>query len=142
MRAHLTRRSLLLLGAILALAAAATPALADDVVALDVAQQVRIGSLVLEPGTYLIRSRSSAENRNVLTVWSRNEEKFFGYVLANYATSMPTIPEDEFVFDGKDGRVVRAWKVAWKGTVYHFRPALEPTALAGRERAGSIVAAR
>ena len=142
MRAHLACRSLLLLGVNLALAAAAVPALADDVVSLDVAQQARIGSLVLPPGTYVIRSKFSRENRNVLMVWSGNEAKFLGYVLANYTTSSATTPSDEFVYDGKDGQVVKAWKVAWKGSVYHFSAAPEPAALAGQAKTGSIVAAR
>ncbi|MFI5181993.1 MAG: hypothetical protein ACHQPI_11415 [Thermoanaerobaculia bacterium] len=125
------------------LAITGAPALADDVVVFDATQQVRIGSLVLEPGTYLIRSSFSMENRNVLTVWSRDEEKFFGYVLATYASSSkPKSPTDQLVFDGADGRTIREWIVAWKGSGYAFSPAKVSPALAARGKAGSAVAAR
>ncbi|HQR45630.1 MAG TPA: hypothetical protein PLB02_04155 [Thermoanaerobaculia bacterium] len=132
--------SLLAFGALLAILGA--PAVADDVLVFDVTTPVQIGSLVLEPGTYLIRSGFSRENRNVLTVWSRDEEKFFGYVLANYSSWRERIPEDQLDFDGKDGRVIKAWTVAWKGHTYSFSSAPVSTALASRGKAGSVVAAR
>jgi len=140
MRVPLKWLSLALFGALVAVVA--VPAFADDVVAFDAAQQVRIGSLVLEPGTYVIRSSSSKENRNVLTVWSRDEEKFFGHVLANYSFWSERIPEDQIVYDEKGDRIIRAWKVAWKGSTYTFSSAPVSTALASRGKAGSVVAAR
>jgi hypothetical protein len=132
--------SLLVCAASLALARA--PALADDVVNLDVPQQVRIGPLVLEPGSYVIRSRSAMENRNVLAVWTAGERTFVGFLPATYSTSKTASPTNEFVCDGKDGRVIRAWNVGRRGTTYSFSSAPESTALAARGNAGSVVAAR
>lgn len=140
MRVPLKWLSLVVFGVFVAIVG--VPALADDVVVFDAAQQVRIGSLVLPPGTYVIRSSFSMENRNVLTVWSRDEEKFFGYVLANYSTRSERIPEHQVVYDEKGGRIIKAWKVAWKGTTYIFSSAPVSTALASRGKAGSVVAAR
>ncbi len=140
MRVPVKWLSLVVFGALVAIPG--VPALADDVVVFDAAQQVQIGSLLLEPGTYLIRSSSSMENRNVLTVWSRDEDKFFGYVLANYSPWSERIPDHRVVYDEKGGRVIKAWKVAWKGTTYVFSSAPVSTALASRGKAGSVVAAR
>jgi hypothetical protein len=140
MRVPMKWLSLVVFGALVAIPGA--PALADDVFVFDAAQQVRIGPLVLEPGTYLIRSSSSMENRNVLTVWSRDEEKFFGYVLANYSTRSEKLPEHRVVYDEKGGRTIKAWNVAWKGSTYIFSSAPVSTDLASRGKAGSVVAAR
>jgi hypothetical protein len=133
--------SLLAFGAFLAILAA--PAVADDVLVFNASDQTRIGALVLEPGSYLIRSDSSMETRNVLTVWSADEKKFFGFVLANYTSSSKKDgPAHQLVFDGKDDRTIKAWTVAWRGTTYIFSSAPESTALARRGKAGTVVAAR
>ncbi len=127
------------------LAIAGASALADDVLIFNASHETRIGSLVLPPGSYLIRSDSSMETRNVLTVWSVDEKKFFGYVLATYASSSKgKSSTDQLVFDGADGRTIREWIVAAKGSGYAFSPAPVPTALAkkGRGKAGEVVAAR
>ncbi len=134
---------LLILACAAFVALVGAPALADDVVIFDVSNQVRIGSLVLEPGTYLIRSSSARQDRNVLAVWSPDEDTFYGFVLANYASfSKKSAPEHQLVFDGNDSHVIKAWTVAWRGSTYFFSAAPVSTAPASRGKAGSVVAAR
>ena len=125
------------------LAIAGAPALADDVLVFRASHQIQIGSLVLEPGSYLIRSDSSMETRNVLTVWSANGKKFFGFVLALYpSSSRLKSPTDQLVFDGADGRTLREWIVASRGSGYIFSPVKVSPALATRGTAGAFVAAQ
>jgi len=133
--------TLVILG--LFLAAAGAPALGDDVLLFDVTDQMRIGSVVLDPGTYALRSSHARQDRNVLTLWSADEGKYLGCVLAHFSPgSRRNGPTDAIVFAGADGKVVKSWSVASKGRSYLFGAAPASPALAGRGNPGSVVAAR
>ena len=128
-----------------ALLAIVAPALADDVVAVTADQPTRIGSLVLEPGSYLLHSDSSMGTRNVLMVTSLDEKKFVGYVFANFDCCRELkAPVDRLELDEAGVRTLRSWTVAWRGAAYYFSPSPVSPAMAARvpARAGTRVATR
>ena len=117
------------------LVSAAPAARADDVAVVTASQQIRVGSLVLGPGAYLLRSDSSMGTRNVILVSSLDEKTFHGLVLANHDCSPSLVgPEDRLVFDEADGRTLRTWIVGWRGVGYFLSPAPVSPALAARAR--------
>ncbi len=130
MRSLRSRLILIACGALLA--AVGVPALADDVVVFDVSQQARIGSLVLDPGSYVIRSDTTQTTRSVVTVWNAAETSFIGFVLATCSPMEGPIPADVLVY-GDDGRTITAWNVARKGTTYTFSAAPPPAPPAPEE---------
>jgi hypothetical protein len=121
-------------GALLAFAAPAAPA--DDAVVVTAHQRIRIGSLALEPGSYLLRAPSGIPTRNVVVVTSPDGMKFYGFVLATHESGHHmTNTTDKVVVSEKDNRTVQAWVVAWKDTGYTFSSAPVPPALAASARA-------
>jgi hypothetical protein len=114
---------------------AAAPALADDQVLVTADQPIRIGSLLLGPGDYALRSDSSRGTRNVLSVTSPDGKTFYGLVLANFDVAPEAkLPSDRLVFDEADGKTLRSWVVAWRGATYLFQPGPVPPALAAKVR--------
>ena len=135
MRSVVTRLAVLGFGALLAVATA--PAiLADDAVVITAHQGIRIGTLALDPGSYLLLSSSSIPTRNVVVVTSPDRKEVHGFVLAIHESgSHLASAADKVILGGKDGRTVRTWVVAWKDTGYTFSSAPLPPALAARARA-------
>lgn len=123
------RLSVLGCGALLALAS--LPLLADDAVLISAPSAIRIGTVALEPGSYLLRAPSSIPTRNVVVVSSPDETKVYGYVLAIHESGWRmSSPVDRMVVD--DSGALRTWVVGWKDAAYSFTATPVPPALMSR----------